>query len=222
MFIHEIRQMMFKDRKEAGILLGICLKKFRHLEPVIMAVPRGGVPVAYEVAKVLKAPMDVIFTKKIGHPNNREYAVGVVSSKGFSFDPVISGVPQQYLVEEVSRLQKLVKEKETAYHKEVKAQDIKKRWVILIDDGVATGNTIIAAANLLAQQHPAGIIVALPVGPDESIRKLNGHPVINEVVCVETPEYFEGVGQFYEDFDPVEDSEAIALLKDADTYRNSK
>ena len=212
---------MFKDRKEAGILLGICLKKFRHLEPVIIAIPRGGVPVAYEVAKILKAPLDVIFTKKIGHPYNREYAVGAVSSKGFSFDPVISGVQQQYLVEEVSRLQKLVKEKETAYHKEFEAQNIKNRWVILVDDGLATGNTIIAAANLMAQQNPAGIIVALPVGPEESIRKLNGNPVINEVICVETPEYFEGVGQFYEDFNPIEDSEAIALLKDADTYRRS-
>lgn len=206
---------MYYDRKEAGKILGLALKKYSRYRPLIIALPRGGVPVGYEVSKLMEAPMDVIFIRKLGHPLNREYAIGAVSSTGFCYDPSISGIAQSYIYEEVARLQKLVKEKEQLYYKGFRRQNIKGKWIILIDDGIATGNTILAAANLLSQQKPSAIVVGVPVGPEETVRKLIGNPIIDEVVCLEIPDDFGGVGQFYENFDPVEDSEAIALLKNA-------
>lgn len=208
---------MFHDRKEAGELLAVALKKYRHLDPVILAIPRGGVPVGYEVAKILKAPLDVVITKKIGHPVNSEYAIGALGVQGYSLNETAQGIPEDYLSNEIPRVQKIVEEKDRMYHREFPGIRISDKWIILVDDGVATGSTILVTADLLAKQSPAGIIVAVPVAPAETIRKLEKKPSINEVVCLDTPQYFRSVGEFYEHFDPVEDSEAIDLLRKANT-----
>lgn len=204
---------MFYDRKEAGELLGAALRKFRHLNPVVLAIPRGGVPVGFEVAKILKAPLDVVLTKKIGHPGNKEFAIGALGVEGYSLNPAARGISQEYLSNELQRVRKVVEEKDRIYHEEYPGINISDRWVILVDDGVATGSTILVTADLLAQQSPAGLIIAIPVAPPETIRKLEEHLFINEVVCLETPDDFRGVGQFYENFAPVEDSDAIDLLR---------
>ena len=203
---------MFYDRKEAGELLAAALRKYRDLDPVILAIPRGGVPVGYEVAKILNAPLDVVITKKIGHPVNSEYAIGALGLNGYSLNETSRGISQDYISNEILRIRKILEEKNKKYHKEFPAIDIFDRWIILVDDGVATGSTILVTADLLAKQSPAGIIVATPVAPEEAVRKMEENPSINEVVCLDTPHYFRGVGQFYENFDPVEDSEAIELL----------
>ncbi|MCC8360686.1 phosphoribosyltransferase [Salinimicrobium sediminilitoris] len=214
---------MFYDRKEAGELLAAALKKFRNLDPVILAIPRGGVPVGYEVAKILKAPLDVVISKKIGHPIDREYAIGAVGMRGHSLNHTAEGIPEDYLLNEILRVKKDVKEKDHMYHKTFPGIKLKDRWIILVDDGVATGSTVLVTVDLLAKQSPAGIIVAVPVAPAKTIRKMEDHPLINEVVCLETPEYFRGVSQFYENFAPVEDSEAIDLLRRASaTERTNK
>lgn len=206
---------MFYDRKEAGELLGAALRKFSHLDPVVLAIPRGGVPVGYEVAKILKAPMDVVLTKKLGHPVDKEFAIGALGVKGYSLSPAARGIPQDYLSSELQRVRKAVEEKDRIYHKEFPALKISDRWVILVDDGVATGSTILVTADLLVEQSPAGLIIAIPVAPPATIKKLEEHPFINEVVCLDTPDDFRGVGQFYENFAPVEDADAIDLLRKA-------
>lgn len=204
---------MFFDRKEAGELLGAALRKFSHLDPVILAIPRGGVPVGYEIAKILKAPLDVVLVKKIGHPANNEFAIGALGLEGYSLSQAAKGIPQDYLSNELERVRKAVEEKDRFYHKDFPGIKISDRWIILVDDGVATGSTILVTVDLLAQQSPAGVIIAVPVAPPGTIKKLEEHPFVNEVVCLDTPDNFKGVGQFYENFAPVEDSEAIDLLR---------
>lgn len=203
---------MFHDRKEAGELLAAALIKYRDLKPVVLAIPRGGVPVGYEVAKVLKAPLDVVITKKIGHPVNSEYAIGAVGLKGYSLNDTSRGISKDYISNEITRMQKMLEEKNLKYHKKFPVVELLDKWIILVDDGVATGSTILLTADLLEKQSPAGIIVGVPVAPEEAVRKMEENASINEVVCLYTPHYFRGVGQFYEHFDPVEDSEAVDLL----------
>lgn len=203
---------MFYDRMEAGKLLAAALKKYKHLKPVIFAIPRGGVPVGFEVAKTLKAPLDVLITKKIGHPFDKEYAIGAVGLTGHSLNETAGRISEDYLSEEIPRVQKLVREKDLKYHNSFPGIHVKNRWVILVDDGVATGSTILLTAEIIAKQHPAGIIVAVPVAPLETVKALEDNPSVNEVVCLEIPHNFRGVGQFYENFEPVEDSVAIDLL----------
>lgn len=206
---------MFYDRKEAGEMLAAALEKYRHLNPVILGIPRGGVPVGYEVSRILKAPLDVVITKKIGHPVDKEYAIGAVGLQGHSLNETAQGIPEEYLSDEILRVQKMVEEKDRIYHRDNPAFPIIDKWIILVDDGVATGSTIILTAELLAKQSPAGIVIAVPVAPEVTIKKMEQNPSINEVVCLDTPENFRGVGQFYENFAPVEDSEAIDLLRKA-------
>ena len=213
---------MFYDRKEAGELLGAALRKFGQLDPVVLAIPRGGVPVGYEVAKVLRAPLDVVLTKKIGHPLDKEFAIGALGREGYSLSPAARGIPQDYLSNELRRVRKAVEEKDRIYHKEFPSLKINDKWIILVDDGVATGSTISVTADLLAQQSPAGLIIAIPVAPLNTVRKLKEHSNVNEVVCLEIPNDFRGVGQFYENFAPVEDSEAIDLLRRANASEKPK
>lgn len=213
---------MFYDRKEAGERLAAALIKYSHLDPVILAIPRGGVPVGFEVAKSLKAPFDVIITKKIGHPYDKEYAIGAVGLKSHSLNPTARGIPEEYLSEEILKVQKMVEEKDRMYHKITPGLELKNRWVILVDDGVATGSTILVTADIVSKQSPAGIIVAVPVAPEVTVKKMEQNSSIYEVVCLTTPPNFSGVGQFYENFAPVGDSEALEMLRKANAIERTK
>jgi len=207
---------MFIDRIDAGLQLAEKLMKFKDEDVVVLAIPRGGLPLGAIVAKALTAPLDVCLTKKIGHPFNKEYAIGAVSLQGTILMDGIE-VPKDYIEAETSRIRQKLKKRQDQYYKERSPVNLKKKMVIVIDDGIATGNTILATIDLLEKQKPDKIVVAVPVAPHSAIQKLKDNPNVNEVICLDTPRNFRAVGQFYEKFDQVVDAEAIQLLEDANT-----
>lgn len=200
---------LLNDRKEAGILLSERLKKYQNSNTIILAVPRGGVPVGYEIAKRLHLPMDIVLSKKIGHPNNKEYAIGAVSMNSITLKEHPE-VPQRYIEDEVIRLRKLLKEKYELYMGNREPIDIQGKNVIVVDDGIATGNTLIASISMLRKKEPAKIIVAVPVLPADVIPIFQRNA--DEFVYLIAAKYFRGVGGFYEQFDQVEDGEVIRML----------
>lgn len=200
---------LLNDRKEAGILLSERLKKYQNSNTIILAVPRGGVPVGYEIAKRLHLPMDIVLSKKIGHPNNKEYAIGAVSMNSITLKEHPE-VPQRYIEDEVIRLRKLLKEKYELYMGNREPIDIQGKNVIVVDDGIATGNTLLASISMLRKKEPAKIIVAVPVLPADVIPVFQRNA--DEFVYLIAAKYFRGVGGFYEQFDQVEDEEVIRML----------
>lgn len=200
----------FRDRAEAGRLLAARLEKYKHKEGVLLAVPRGGVPVAYEVARILGLPMDLVLTKKIGHPMNKEYAIGAASLSDYFIIPH-ENVPDAYIEEEVRKVRERLREMHLKFIGTREPEKIEGRTVIVIDDGVATGNTLLGTLQLLRKGNPERIVVAAPVIPPESVRKLSA--AADEVVALWTPEVFYGVGAFYEDFEQVSDEEVLAYLE---------
>lgn len=204
---------MFKDRIDAGLQLAEALTKYRGEAVVVIAIPRGGLPVAAVVAKSLGAPLDIALSKKIGHPRHKEYAIGAVSLQDRVLSDV-AGVSESYLERETKRIRTTLKERQRQYYKGRKPCLLEGKTVILVDDGVATGNTILVTAALVQHQRPAKTIAAIPVAPHSAVELMRSAPEINEVVCLHTPAHFYAVGQFYERFDQVSDKEAIALLDD--------
>lgn len=203
---------MFTDRKQAGRELAAKLQDFRNKNVVVVAIPRGGLPIGAIVANELNAPLDVAITKKIGHPENPEFAVGAVSREGYNLNPEVR-ISQEYLSGEIAKLREEIRKKHSWYYSKVREHDLTDKWVVLVDDGVATGHTIFATIELISKRNPAGIVVATPVAPPATIQKLKNSNLVDKVVCIEQPEYFSSVGQFYHDFLPVSEEEAVALLE---------
>jgi predicted phosphoribosyltransferase len=202
--------MIFRDRIEAGLLLAAKLKKYQGDPGVILAVPRGGVPVAYAVAKELGFPLEVILTKKIGHPANPEYAIGAVSLTDYIIVPH-DNVSQSYLDNEIIRIRQKLKEMYVKFMGDKEPEDLKGKTVIVIDDGVATGNTLLGTVNMLRKSNPAKIVVAVPVAPASAVQKIKKE--VDDMVIVFVPESFYGVGAFYDDFEQVSDEEVIYYLE---------
>jgi predicted phosphoribosyltransferase len=200
---------MFRNRTEAGMLLALRLQKYQNDPGVILAVPRGGVPVAYEVAKELGFPLEVILTKKIGHPMNPEYAIGAASLSDYFVVPH-DIVSQDYIDNEVLKIRKKVKEMYVKFMGNKEPEDLKGKTVIVIDDGVATGNTLLSTIDVIRKSDPAKIVIAVPVAPESAVSKLS--KAVDDVVVVMIPESFYGVGSFYEDFEQVNDEEVIYYL----------
>lgn len=200
---------ILKDRIEAGLLLSEKLKKYQNSNTIILAVPRGGVPVGYIIAKSLHLPLDIVLSKKIGHPNNKEFAIGAVSMDSMTIDEH-PDVPKKYIEDEIIRLRKLMQNKYAIYMGNREPLDIKGKNIILVDDGIATGNTLLASITMLRKRNPAKIIVAVPVLPYETITVFEKNA--DEFVYLIASKYFRGVGGFYEDFNQVEDDEVIRLL----------
>jgi len=205
---------MFKNRIDAGIRLAEKLLEFKSQNVLVLAIPRGGLPLGAIVAKALNAPLDVALTKKIGHPYNKEYAIGAVSLKNIILSDAI-GVTKGYIEEETTRLRKKLKERHNQYYKKGVSQDLKDKTVIIVDDGIATGNTILVTIELVKMQNPNKIVVAIPVAPPSTVRKLEASSEVDEVICLETPYNFHAVGQFYQEFFQVSDQEAIRLLEES-------
>ena len=204
-----MHNQMLKDRIEAGLLLSEKLKKYQNSNSVVLAVPRGGVPVAAIIAKSLHLPLDIVLSKKIGHPYNKEFAIGAVSMDSM----VIDGnpdVPKEYIETEIARLRKLMQEKYEIYMGNRTPLEIKGKNVIIVDDGIATGNTLLVSINMLRKRNPAKIIVAVPVIPFDTVPIFKKNT--DEFVYLIASKYFMGVGGFYEDFNQVEDAEVIQLL----------
>jgi predicted phosphoribosyltransferase len=200
---------MLKDRIEAGLLLSEKLKKYQNSSTVVLAVPRGGVPVASIIAKSLHLPLDIVLSKKIGHPYNKEFAIGAVSMDSMIIDEH-PDVPKEYIEKEIVRLRKLMQEKYGIYMGNRTPLDIKDKNIIVVDDGIATGNTLLVSINMLRKRNPAKIIVAVPVIPYDTVSVFEKNT--DEFIYLIASKYFRGVGGFYEDFNQVEDDEVIKLL----------
>jgi len=203
---------MFRNRTEAGYLLASELLKYKGKPVVVMAIPRGGLPLGAIISETLNAPLDVALTKKIGHPFNREYAIGAVSRNQIVLSRP-EGISQEYIDSETQRLRKKLEERHRMFHRKKDPVPLSGKLVIIVDDGIATGNTLRVTIALIAAESPDKIIVAIPVAPPDAADRLRAMEEVDEVICLETPHNFHAVGQFYEDFAAVSDEEALAIFE---------
>ena len=208
-----INSFFFKDREQAGEELASRLTEMRGTNSVVLAIPRGGLPLGAILSKRLGLPLDVVLTKKIGHPYNKEYAIGAVSLKGRILEAQASEADKAYIESETARIRTLLQERYAQYHKKREALQILGRKVILVDDGIATGSTMLATVDLLHQEGAEEIILAIPVSPPSSVRRLSKAAHVDRVVCLYQPHDFYAIGQYYQNFGQVSDEEAIALLE---------
>jgi putative phosphoribosyl transferase len=208
---------LLKNRVEAGKKLAAALKGISK-KAIVLAVPRGGVVIGFEVAKALGTPLDIFITKKIGAPNNPELAIGAVAEDGTLLldEGLVEmlSVPQGYIEEEVERQKIEIKRRLKSYRGNAPYPPVADREVILVDDGVATGSTLKAALRSLRKQGAKPLVVAVPVGPVDTVEALKQEA--DRVVCLFTPEPFYAIGEFYENFEQTTDAEVTDLLKRAD------
>lgn len=215
--------MIFQDRIEAGRSLGVRLVEFAGEENVlVLALPRGGVPVGFEVARALNAPLDVFLVRKLGVPGRQELAMGAIASGGVRLLDAETvralGISSQQ-VEEIARLETLeLERREQLYRGSRKALDVRDRTVVLVDDGMATGLTMRAAIAALRREGSRRIVVAVPVAAGETCEEIES--VADAVVCLHTPMEFFAVGQWYRDFSQTSDEEVRDLLDRAAGMQN--
>lgn len=207
---------IYKDRGDAGIQLASRLKDYKDREGVIvLALPRGGVVTGYEVSSYLNCPLDVLIVRKIGFPGEPEFAIGAVSETGTVVlnESTISmyQISKEYIKDEIARQKKEIERRVSAYRRGKEMPDLKGKTIILIDDGVATGATIKAAISALKMEKIEKLVVALPVSPPETAEKLR--QMVDEFICLETPDDFMAVGSYYQDFTQVSDEEVIEILE---------
>jgi len=209
--------MVFLDRHDAGCRLAEELKPLAQQRPVIVALPRGGVPVAFEVARVLRAPLDILAVRKLGAPGNPELGVGAVAEDGTGvLDPRsagMHGMTQAALDKTLARESRELRRRVERYRDGRPSIPVRGRTVIIVDDGLATGLTDLAAVRALRKRGARLIIVAVPVGSSESVALLTEEA--DRVVCLEVPPRLYGVGMWYRDFTPVSDEQVVALLGEA-------
>jgi predicted phosphoribosyltransferase len=209
---------MFQNRSEAGRLLAARLRKYQNSPGVLLAVPRGGVPVAYEVAKELNMPLEVILVKKLGHPLNKEYAIGAVGLK-HSFVVPHDDVSDAYISSQTEKIRSRLMDMKMKFIGDREPEDTAGKVLIVIDDGIATGNTLLATLSILKKSRPAKIIVAAPVISKSAAQKLSTEA--DELIAVLIPASFHGVGEFYEDFTQVSDDEVVACLQKLQELRKA-
>jgi len=206
--------MPFSSRVEAGKLLADKIKNIVSAKSIVLGIPRGGIIVANEIAKKLKLQLDIVLSRKIGAPLNPEFAIGAVSEDGniFTDEDILrrEKINKDYIEREskfqIQEIQRRIKK-----YRQVKEKiSLKDKTVIITDDGVATGATMQAAAWSAQGDKPNKIIVALPVGPEDTLKRLKDS--VDEVICLRVPDFFSAVGQFYADFPQIEDEEVLALL----------
>jgi len=218
-----MKQRFFRDRREAGQLLATKLTAYANRpEVLVLALPRGGVPVAYEVARALGSPMDIFLVRKLGIPGYEELAMGAIATGGVRVlnEDLVSGLRiPDYIIDEVaaSEQQELMR-RERLYRGDRPAPNVRGRSVILVDDGLATGATMLAAVKALRQQQPARIVVAVPTAAPETCEQLRTQA--DDVICAITPEPFHAVGLWYEDFSQTTDEEVRDLLAQGSDRRS--
>jgi len=205
---------LFKDRYDAGRQLARILKKFRDENVVILALPRGGVPVAFEVAKYLDAEMDIFLVKKIGVPKREELAMGAIATGGVRILNKniidIMNISDETIEETSEKEKKELERREKKYRDERPFPSLKNKTAILIDDGLATGASMRAAIKALRELNPAKIVVAVPTASQSICREFESET--DEIICAYTPVVFKGVGEWYEDFSQTTDDEVIGLI----------
>jgi len=205
----------FSNRIEAGRRLAESLEEFAGDGGVVLAIPRGGVVLGYEIAQKLHMELDVIVPRKLGAPDNPELAIGAIAEDGTAIldDKLVAylGVKTDYIREESERQKLEIKRRLKLYRQDAPPLSVKGRDVLVVDDGIATGSTMKAALASLKAQGAKNIVVAVPVGPPSTISELQ--KMADKVVCLYMPEYFQAIGQFYEDFTQTSDKEVIELLR---------
>ncbi len=205
---------MYRDRVEAGKILAQSLIQYKDEDLVVLAIPRGGVVVAKEIAMALDAQMDLVIPRKIRAPLNKELAIGAVVDKDNSIidkDLVDRlDVSDEYLKSEIDKQIDEIKRRRFMYMGSIEKSDLEDKVAILVDDGLATGSTAKAAIKLVRSMKPRKLIVALPVGPENTVATLGD--MVDDVICLETPANFFAVGQVYEDFEQVTDNEVVEII----------
>jgi predicted phosphoribosyltransferase len=209
-------RQQFINRRDAGRTLVTYLSRYAGRDDVIvLALPRGGVPVAYEVAQALGAPLDLFLVRKLGTPGHRELAMGAIASGGIRVlnEDVVRwySIPESVIEAVVREEQQELERRERAYREDRPAPDLLNRIVILTDDGLATGSTMRAAAKAVRERQPSRVVVAVPVGARETCAELAAYA--DEVICARMPEPFASVGQWYLDFNQTDDEEVRALMQ---------
>lgn len=211
--LQDVKNMLFHDRYDAGKRLGEKLEAYRGQNVEVFALPRGGVPLGAEIAGSLKVPLNLIITKKIGHPHNPEYAVGAVSEMGsvvYNQDE-ISEISPLWLEQEIKNLREEINRRRSVYLPGRCPTDLGGKTVVIVDDGIATGYTMAAAIEDLKKTKPTKIVVAIPVVPEEIALRIAGS--VDELVSLRIEKFYLGaVGSYYENFSQLQDAEVIALL----------
>jgi len=214
----------FQDRAQAGRALAEKLAGFSHRpDVVVLGLPRGGVPVAFQVAKKLDAALDVFLVRKLGVPGHEELAMGAIASGQICIlnDNIIRslGIPQEVIDQAISREGRELELRQRTFRLG-RPVELRDRVVILVDDGLATGASMRAAVMAARERHPARVVVAVPVSSRETYKEFKEQA--DEIVCVQTPANFEGVGQWYEDFTQTSDAEVRALLEQGANFGRKK
>ena len=212
----------FQNRSEAGRLLANKLKHYEgRSDVVVLALPRGGVPVAYEVAERLKAPLDVFLVRKLGVPGHAEFAMGAIASGEVCFlnENIIASlrIPRSTVDRVIAREKEELIRRELAYRQHDQVIEMRNRVVILIDDGLATGASMRAAVMAVKERHPARVVVAVPVAAASMCEEFQRE--VDEMICLQTPEPFFAVGEWYEDFSQASDEEVRTLLERATKFQ---
>lgn len=208
--------MLFRDRVDAGDRLGAALEKYKGApNTIVIGLPRGGVVVAYQIAQVLHLPLDVICPRKIGAPFNPEYAIGAITETGEGiFDEAVIQnyqIPRKYIEEEVEREKNIAQRRLDIFRKGKPPRDFKGKQIIVVDDGIATGATMKAAIQSLRAAGTGKIVMAVPVSPPATLEEIAA--MVDETFCLDTPPFFQAVGQFYREFLQTSDEEVIDLIK---------
>jgi predicted phosphoribosyltransferase len=208
--------MPFVNRTEAGIALVAALSRFRDQDPVVLALPRGGVPVAFEIARALDAPLDLVVARKIGVPFQPELAMGAVVNGDMPIvvrnDDVIAvtGVAEAEFEAVCRRETAEIRRRRDRYLGGRAPADVAGKTAIVVDDGIATGATVRAALRATRTRRPKLLVLATPVAPNDTLKEMRSE--VDEIVCLESHEFFGSIGAYYDDFSQVSDDEVVALL----------
>lgn len=217
---------MFADRQDAGRRLATALLRFKDVHPVVLALPRGGVPVGFEIAERLAAPLDIILVRKIGAPGFEELAIGAIA-EGTPIERVLEHdtireleIPQDYLERQIARQSQEIDRRRTVYRQNRAPTGVNGGTAIVVDDGIATGATMRAALRVVRRQAPRQLVMAVPVAAPQTLEALRGEA--DEIVCLAAPEPFDAISLFYAEFHQLKDEEVTDLLARAAARRTPR
>lgn len=207
--------MIFKNRQDAGRELAKKLKEYKDKsDTIVVALPRGGVVLGYEIAQELNLPLDIVVPRKVSLPENPEFAVGAITEQGeFIPNPTAGKITGDELEKEIAKEKEEAGRRLKLYRPEMEERDFKGKTILLVDDGIATGLTMEAGVKTLKDMEAGKIIIAVPVSAEDSRQNLQ--TMADKIICLDTPVFFGAVGQFYEKFDQTQDQEVIELMKKA-------